>query len=137
MMKRDLKWILIVLASCAGLLITLLVGLYFLVTANSARTPDEIARKVGLSLPAYRITGAEDNMDRTASAWSYYCYELEFEEPLSGSFLRKVAKKKTCLVDGDVYVLEDGSPDSWTCQVRIYPPENRAVLEYTFWDILF
>ena len=137
MMKRVLKWILIVLASCAGLLITLLVGLYFLVTANSARTPDEIARKAGLSLPAYRITRSEDNMERTSSAWSYYSFEIEFEKPLSDSYLRKVAKKQTCKREGAAYRIADENPDEWSCLIYLYPDERRATMEYTFWDYVF
>ena len=137
MMKKVLKWILIVLASCVGLLITLLVGLYFLFTANSARTPDEIARKAGLSLPAYRITRSEDNMDRTTSPWSYYSFEIEFEKPLSDSYLKKVAKIETCKHEGGVYRIADENPDEWSCLIYLYPDERRATLEYTFWDYVF
>ena len=136
-MKKAVKWLAILLSAVAALLAILCGVVYLLVFSNRATTPDEIARKAGLRLPAYRITATDDNMDRMASAWSYYCYEVEFDEPLSESFLKKVTRKKTFLRDGDLYMLEDGVADSWTCCVRIFPSENRAVLEYTFWDFLF
>ena len=136
-MKKAFKLLAILLSVVATLLAILGGGAYLLVFSNRATTPDEIARKAGLRLPACRITASDDNMGRTASAWSYYCYEVEFDEPLSESFLKKVARKKTFLRDGDLYMLEYGGADSWTCCVRIFPSENRAVLEYTFWDFLF
>ena len=96
-----------------------------------------IARKVGIRLPAYRVTRAEDNLGRTASAWTNYLYEIEFEEPLTDAFLKKVGKMKTYNHEGDVYIIEDESPDEWSCLVRIYPEKNTATLEYDFWDALF
>ena len=136
-MKNAFKLLAIVLSVLTAFLAILCGFIYFFAFSNRATTPEEIARKAGLRLPAYRITATDDNMDRTASAWSYYCYEVEFDEPLSEAFLKKVARKKTFLRDGDLYMLEDGGADSWTCCVRIFPSENRAVLEYTFWDFLF
>ena len=136
-MKTVWKVILIVNASLVGLFIVLTVGLFFLITANSATTPDEIARKAGMKLPAYRITQSEDNMDRTSSAWSYYAFEVEFEKPLSESYLRRVEKKKTCTRVGAAYKIADEDPDEWSCLIYLYPAENRATLEYTFWDYLF
>ena len=136
-MKKGVKVLFIALTVCVSVAATLISVVYLLVFSNRATTPDEISRKAGLRLPAYEITGSDDNMDRTASAWSYYCYEVEFNEPLSKSFLRRVARKKTCVRDGDLLMIEDGSLGSWSCWIRFYPTENRAVLEYTFWDFLF
>ena len=136
-MKKAFKLLAIVLSVLTAFLAILCGVIYILAFSNRATTPEEISRKAGLRLPAYRITASDDNMGRTASAWSYYCYEVEFDEPLSESFLKKVARKKTFLRDGGLYMLEDGVADSWTCCVRIFPSENRAVLEYTFWDFLF
>ncbi len=136
-MKKGIKVLFIVLSVCAAVTATLIGAVYLLVFSNRATTPDEISRKAGLRLPAYEITGTDDNMDRAASAWSYYCYEVEFCEPLSESFLKRVARKKTCVREGDCLMIEDGSGDSWSCWIRFYPGENRAVLEYTFWDFLF
>ena len=132
-MKKPIKIILIIL----GLLLALLLGLYFLLFGNQATTPDQIARKVGLRVPAYQITKADDNMDRTASAWSDYFYEIQFEEPLSERFLQKVEKLKNCTRDGDTYKIEEESPDEWAGYIKLYPEENRATLEYTFRDALF
>ena len=132
-MKKPIKIILCIL----GFILVLLLGLYFLLFGNQATTPDQIARKVGLRLPAYQITKADDNMDRTASAWSVYYYEIEFEEPLSERFLQKVKKLKNCSLNGDTYTIEKESPDEWAGCIKFYPEEGRATLEYTFKDALF
>ena len=136
-MKKGIKVLIVVLSACAAVTAALVGAVYLLVFSNRATTPDDISRKAGLRLPAYEITGSDDNMDRTASAWSYYYYEVEFCEPLSVSFLKRVAGKKTCVREEDYVMIEDGSADSWSCWIRFYPGENRAVLEYTFWDFLF
>lgn len=132
-MKKPIKIILIIL----GLLLALLLGLYFFLFGNQATTPDQIARKVGMKLPAYQITKADDNMDRTASSWSDYYYEIQFEEPLSERFLQKVEKLKNCTREGEAYKIEKESPDEWAGYIKLYPEENRATLEYTFRDGLF
>lgn len=132
-MKKPIKIILIIL----GLLLALLLGLYFFLFGNQATTPDQIARKVGMKLPAYQITKADDNMDRTASSWSDYYYEIQFEEPLSERFLQKVEKLKNCTREGKAYKIEKESPDEWAGYIKLYPEENRATLEYTFRDGLF
>lgn len=120
-----------------GTIFALFLGLYFLLFGNQATTPDQIARKVGLRLPAYKITKADDNMDRTSSSWSDYYYEIEFEEPLSERFLQKVEKLKNCSREGNTYTIKKESPDEWAGYIKLYPEENRATLEYTFRDALF
>lgn len=132
-MKKPIKIILIIL----GLLLALLLGLYFFLFGNQTTTPDQIARKVGMKLPAYQITKADDNMDRTASSWSDYYYEIQFEEPLSERFFQKVEKLKNCTREGEAYKIEKESPDEWAGYIKLYPEENRATLEYTFRDGLF
>lgn len=132
-MKKPINIILVIL----GFILVLLLGLYFLLFGNQATTPDQIARKVGLRLPAYQIIKAEDNLDRTASAWSDFYYEIEFEKPLSEKFLQKVEKLKNCMREGNTYAIEKESPDEWAGYVKLYTKENRATLEYTFRDVLF
>lgn len=132
-MKKPISIILIFL----GLILASLLGLYFLILGNQATTPDQIARKVGLRLPAYQITKADDNLDRTASAWADYYYEIQFEEPLSEGYLQRVEKLKNCTRDGDAYKIEKEIPDEWAGYIKLYPEENRATLEYTFRDALF
>ena len=132
-MKQRTTVLLVILS----IIIASLLGLYFLIFGNQTTTPDSIARKVGLKLPAYQITKADDNMDRTASAWSDYYYEIEFEKPLSEKFLQKVEKLKNCIYEGDTYKIEKESPDEWAGYIKLYPEENRATLEYTFRDGLF
>ena len=127
----------IVLLVILSIIIALLLGLYFMLFGNQATTPDQIARKVGLELPAYHITKADDNMDRTASAWSDYYYEIEFQEPLSEKYLQKVEKLKNCTREGDAFRIEKEFPDEWAGCIKLYPDENRATLEYTFRDALF
>ena len=132
-MKKSFKIILIIL----GLIVALLLGIYFLIFGNQATTPDAIAKKMGLKLPAYQITKADDNMDRTASAWSDYYYEIEFQEPLSEDYLQKVERLKNCSREGNTYSIEKESPDEWAGYIKLYPEENRATLEYSFRDALF
>ncbi len=132
-MKKPLIIILIIL----GLVLALLLGLYFLLFGNQATTPDAIAKKVGLKLPAYQITKTDDNMDRTASSWSDYYYEIEFNEPLSEKFLQKAEKLKNCSREGNTYTIKQESPDEWAGYIKLYPEENRATLEYTFRDASF
>lgn len=132
-MKQRTTVLLVILS----IIIASLLGLYFLIFGNQTTTPDSIARKVGLKLPAYQITKADDNMDRTASAWSDYYYEIEFEKPLSEKYLQKVEQLKNCIREGNSYIIEKESPDEWAGYIRLYPEENRATLEYTFRDGLF
>ena len=132
-MKKPIKDILIIL----GVILALILGLNFLLFGSRATNPDQIARKVGIKLPAYQITKADDNMDRTASSWSDYYYEIEFEKPLSEKYLQKVEQLKNCIREGNSYIIEKESPDEWAGYIRLYPEENRAILEYTFRDGLF
>ena len=127
----------LVAAGILGLCLASLLGLYFLIFGNQASTPDQIAKKIGLRLPTYQIIKAEDNLDRTASAWSDYYYEIQFEEPLSEKYLQKVEKLKNCSREGNSYKIEKESPDEWAGYIKFYPEENRATLEYTFRDALF
>ena len=127
----------ILLFVIVGAFLALLFGLYLLFFGNQASTPDAIAKKVGLKLPAYQISNADDNMDRTASSWSDYYYEIEFKEPLSENFLQKVEKLMNCTREGNTYKIEKESPDEWAGYIKLYPEENRATLEYTYWDALF
>ena len=130
--KRTAIILIILVSAFASLLC-----FYYLLFTNQATTPNQIARKLGLKLPAYQITMSDDNMDRTASAWSDYYYEIEFEKPLSNGYLHKVEKLKTCTREGNVYIIEKESPDEWAGYIHFYPENNSATLEYTFRDSLF
>lgn len=132
-MKKPIRIILVILGS----IIALILGLYLLLFGNQATTPDQIARKVGIRLPAYQIIMADDNMDRTASSWSDYYYEIQFEESLSEKYLQKVEILKNCSREGNTYTIKKESPDEWAGYIKLYPEENRATLEYTFRDALF
>ncbi len=132
-MKKPTKIILLILGS----IFALILGLYLLLFGNQATTPDAIAKKIGLKLPTYQITKADDNMDRTASAWSDYYYEIEFEKPLSEKFFQKVEKLKNCSREGNTYTIEKESPDEGAGGIKLDPDENRATLEDTFRDGLF
>jgi hypothetical protein len=136
-MKSVFKHLLIIISAIVGALIAFTIALNLFLFGNRATTPDQIARKVGLEFPAYEIIKAEDNMNRTASAWSYYTYEIKFKEPLSEAYLRKVEKLKNCIREGDIYVVSEESLDNWSGKVHINPKENKATLEYEFWDALF
>ena len=131
------KRVIIILIAIIGTFLVFNLGLYSLLFSNQATTPDSIARKVGLKLPAYQITKADDNIDRTASSWSDYYFEIEFEMPLSEKYLQKVEKLKNCSHEGNTYTIKQESPDEWAGIIKLYPEENRATLEYTFRDALF
>lgn len=131
------KRVIIILIAIIGTFLVFNLGLYSLLFSNQATTPDSIARKVGLKLPAYQITKADDNIDRTASSWSDYYFEIEFEMPLSEKYLQKVEKLKNCSREGNTYTIKKESPDEWAGYIKLYPEENRATLEYTFRDALF
>lgn len=131
------KRVIIILIAIIGTFLVFNLGLYSLLFSNQATTPDSIARKVGLKLPAYQITKADDNIDRTASSWSDYYFEIEFEMPLSEKYLQKVEKLKNCSREGNTYTIKQESPDEWAGYIKLYPEENRATLEYTFRDALF
>lgn len=136
-MRPACKYLLTISGVIVGVLAVLILGLYLFLFANHATTPDTIARKVGLRLPAYEIVKAEDNMDRTVSAWSYYSYEIKFKEPLSEAYLHKVEKLQNCIHDADTYIVSKESPDNWSGKVSIDSAEDKALLEYEFWDSLF
>lgn len=133
-MKRKTLFVMIYIF---GTVTAFILGVYSLLFANQSTTPDSIARKVGLRLPEYEITKADDNMDRTASSWSDYYYEIEFQEPLSEDYLQKVERLKNCSREGNTYRIEKESPDEWAGYIKLYPDENRATLEYTLRDALF
>jgi hypothetical protein len=135
-MNKTFKRLIFLLLPFVGMLAVLGLGL-FLLFGNQASTPDAIAKKVGLKLPAYQITKTDDNIDRTASSWSDYYFEIEFEEPLSEDYLQRVEKLKNCTREGDAFRIEKESSDEWAGYIKLYPEENRATLEYTFRDALF
>lgn len=136
-MKSTIKRSSNIIIPILGVIALVTLGLLFVMFSNRATTPDSIAQRVGMKLPAYEITKAEDNMDRTASAWSDYYYEIVFEEPLSEKYLQKVKLLKNCTSEGGTHIIEKESPDEWAGRIKLYPEENRATLEYTFRDALF
>ena len=132
-MKKIIYTLLAIVVSVAALL----AGCYYFFLGNQASDPDQIDKKLGLKLPAYQITKVEDNLERTASVWTDYYFEITFEEPLPDRFLRKVAKHKYCIKKDSIYRIEKESPDEWAGFIEIYPEKNSATLEYTFRDYLF
>ena len=62
--NRMKKRVIIILIAIIGTFLVFNLGLYSLLFSNQATTPDSIARKVGLKLPADQITKADDNIDR-------------------------------------------------------------------------
>ena len=132
-MKKKSVYLVVII----GTIVSLISCFLFLLFGNQAITPDQIARKVGLRLPAYQITKSDDNMDRTASSWSDYYYEIEFKEPLSEDYLQRVVKLKNSTREGDAFRIEKESSDEWAGYIKLYPEENRVTLEYTFRDALF
>ena len=53
------------------------------------------------------------------------------------AYLHKVEKLRNCIHDGDTYIVSKESPDNWSGKVSIDSTEDKALLEYEFWDSLF
>lgn len=114
-----------------------LLGILLWIDSNRVTTPDAIARRLHVLLPEYEIVESSDNMDRTASSWSDYCFTIRFTEPLDLDYLNHLKKIKTCSLSDGEYHLKDEKTDEWYAWLSISPENNTARIEYTFHDYLF
>ena len=135
-MKTFLK-ISIVLVSAIIVAALSLFGILLWLISNNASTPEAIAKKLHVRLPAYEIVESSNNLDRTASSWSDYCFTIRFTEPLKQEFLNNLESMKTCRLSDGEYHLKDGTTDEWNAWITFSPEENIAHIEYTFHDYLF
>lgn len=114
-----------------------LFGIFSWLNSNSVSTPDAIARKLHVKLPEYEIVESSDNMDRTASSWSDYCFTIRFNEPLKLEFLNNLRRMKTCYLTDGEYQLKDEKTDEWYAWIAFSPEDNTARIEYSYHDYLF
>ena len=112
-------------------------GIFSWLNSNNASTPEAIAKKLHVKLPAYEIVEASSNMDRTASSWSDYCFTIRFTEPLKPEFLNGLERMQTCNRSDVEYNLKDEKIDEWYASISFSPEDNIARIEYAYHDYLF
>ena len=141
-MEKVIKWICMAFVMMVPAVICL--GLLFVLKDEwIARHPSVIARMAGFSLPAYTVVEKADNMDRVASAWSEYQWELQLKEPLS----EKKKKKLDRLVKKDpewtyqqnehAYMYDHSGWDDFSYSISVTVAEQRVTLSYYWYDMLF
>ena len=106
-----------------------------------AKDPTRIAKEAHFDLPAYDVIFQENNMDRNASAWSAYMWDLKLKEPLDekikGKLDRLVRKDPRWVYNPDnktySYVSEE-TDRTLTIQIRVM--DKMVSMDYDWWDIL-
>ncbi len=136
-MKKALKIILITVCATPLILIALGIGLVLILDMNCASTPEQIARRVRLKLPEYEIIDSFDNLDRTASAWTCYDFDIEFKQPQDDGFIDSLKSNKYCTKEDGKYFLQNERDDSWFCIVVIDEEGRTAHLSYSYRDFFF
>ena len=146
-MKTKTKKILLwgcgsVLALIVLLILVVVVGLFILTRDNRiAKDPSRIAKAAGFDLPSYVVQSQDDNMDRGASAWSSYDWEILLDEPLGEKSLKELEKlvkeNSNWTYDSEnrtyTYQLEE---DERYSTILIQVDDRTVKLYYTWWDIL-
>ena len=107
-----------------------------------AQDPALIAREANFDLPDYTIIDKSDNMDREASAWSSYSWQLKLNNPLSEKSIEELNK----LVKQDSHWSYDSSSriykykfqeeENKTISIEIIVDTLMIYMEYSWWDIL-
>lgn len=139
--KKILKW---GCCSLAALFVIAIIVLFSMLTRDNdiATDPSRIADEAGFDLPDYTVVNQYDNMDRGASAWSSYEWELVLNEPLK----EKDLKKLDHLVDKDPnwsyseetrtysYHLNEDGERYFT--IVINANDGKVNMDYSWWDFL-
>lgn len=112
-------------------------GIFSWLNSNDVSTPEAIAKKIHVKLPAYEIVESSSNMDRTASSWSDYCFTIRFAEPLKPEYLNNLERMQTCNRSDLEYHLIDEKTDEWHASISFSPEDNTARIEYSYHDYLF
>jgi hypothetical protein len=112
-------------------------GIFSWLNSNNASTPEAIAKKLHVKLPAYEIVESSSNMDRTASSWSDYCFTIRFTEPLKPEYLNSLERMQTYNRSDGEYHLKDEITDEWYASISFSPEDNTARIEYSYHDYLF
>lgn len=123
----------------------LLLSLIIIVSAcgdhRTAKNPAAIADEAGFSLPEYSVVSQDDNMDREASAWSEYDYEIKLNNPLSSKQIKElnnlVAKDSHWTYDSAkrIYTYFYSDEESKNIRIDIYVYSNTVKMAYAWYDI--
>lgn len=135
-MKAIVKISITIVSAVIVAAIALLV-IFSWLNSNNASTPEAIAKKLHVKLPAYEIVESSNNMDRTASSWSDHCFTVRFTEPLKPEFLNSLERMQTCNRSDLEYHLIDEKTDEWYASISFSPEDNTARIEYSYHDYLF
>lgn len=108
-----------------------------------AKNPSSIADEAGFDLPSsYTVISQSDNMDRGASAWSEYTWELKLNEPLpekSIDELKQLVKKDpNWSYDSStrIYKYVFAKEDSKNITITINVDTGVVNMVYAWWDAL-
>lgn len=106
-----------------------------------AINPNTIAHEAHFDLPAYTVVSRDDNMDREASAWSSYTWQVKLNDALSESDIEKlnelVKKDNNWSFDSakNMYRYHYDEPESKNYFIEIYIDTNIIKMEYNWYDI--
>ena len=107
-----------------------------------AKNPEKIVHEAGWTLPSYSVVSQDDNMDRGASAWSSYWYQLQLDEPLSDkdkAKLDKLVAKDSCwqyspdTKEYHYYLSEEERGIS----IKLNEADKSVIMEYEWYDAFF
>lgn len=105
-------------------------------------SPENVVRRVGFKLPEYEIVEYDDNLDRSASAWSSKSWELRLKEPLTEKHLKKLnnlLKKKSWVYDEETKIYKcrrEGEGEEMSIYVTIDTQEGNVIVFVMWWDVL-
>ena len=135
-------WI-IIIAFCLVLLLIFLPLPPFLISSldhRIAKDPEKIADRADWDIPAYDVISQTDNMDRGASAWSFYEWEVQLKE-LSEEDIEDLDE---LVEDDENWRFEeiDGAKcyicgnDDTSVKITMNTKTLLATLSYLWWDYL-
>ena len=75
-------------------------------------------------------------MDRGASAWSDYYFELKTKKPLEAEYLEKISKRDDCIKTGDT-ITNASEKEDRSYYIDFIPAEDKIIMDYSFWDAFF
>lgn len=146
MQPKTKKWI---AWGCGSIIALFLLFVLFIVCVMASLTrdnriatdPEAIADEADFDLPAYVVISQDDNMDRGASAWSSYVWELKLKSPLAEDELQElnelVAETPHWRYDSEnniyYFSLEESERN---ISIIIDADEARVTLDYYWWDML-
>lgn len=122
----------------------LLIMLVSLVSCGGRRVainPNAIAHRANFDLPSYTVVSQSDNMDREASAWSSYTWQLKLNDALSESDIENlnelVKKDNNWSFDSakNMYRYNYDEPESKNYFIEIYIDTSIIKMEYNWYDI--